>query len=446
MPYHNTKVITYSCRVCRKFRVLAHFSTSCALNTVDYFKEIDTHSYAISGDFSNAFSTLNLMKNIDGKPTVYDCNVLMYFYLKSKNTYWQKLVEMYTGMKRFGPPPVASTFNTLLNRMLLLGDLKHAIFIVEEMYRNHFVPSFTSLSKTLKMAVKVGNLLDGLLVSEFMLRYDYHPTEPTLNKFILMLCDAGMVSDACFVFSVLLKKSYVYSVYCYNPILWALCKTGQRFVHNVCSYTTLIYRFCREGLQDNVFQWLDFVQSNGCKPNVITYTIIVKFLFDNRKFEEAMDFVSKMEREGCNPDLLTYNLIKVMDQKGLSSDSYSYAALCGGLLKIGKVGDACELLLDIFSNGTADVVVYNIYFQCLCQENKSREALSQLKRKMKVGFKPNNVSYNTILSGFCKEKNINEAMELLYHFELGNSAIIQRILYHMRYEDMKLNIFKWFKW
>ncbi|TYJ17716.1 hypothetical protein E1A91_A09G072000v1 [Gossypium mustelinum] len=171
--------------------------------------------------------------------------------------------------------------------------------------------------------------------------------------------------------------------------------------------------------------------------------------------------------------ILNYNrgcrvmLSQVMDQKGLSPDSYSYAALCGGLLKIGKVGDACELLLDIFSNGAADVAVYNIYFQCLCQENKSREALSQLKRKMKVGFKPNNVSYNTILSGFCKEKkNINEAMELLYHFEwdvngpdavtvnailstacrLGNSTIFQRILYHMTYEDMKLNIFKWFKW
>ncbi|XP_040940745.1 pentatricopeptide repeat-containing protein At1g09900 [Gossypium hirsutum] len=305
-------------------------------------------SYAISGDFSNAFSTLNLMKNIDGKPTVCDCNALMYFYLKSKNACWQELVEMYTGMKRFGFPLVASTFNTLLNGMLLFGDLKHAIFIVEEMYRIHFVPSFTSLSKTFKLAVKVGNLLDGLLVFELMLR---------------------------------------------------------------------------EGLQDNVFQWLDFVQSNGCKPNVITYTIIVKFLFDNGKFEEAMDFVSKMEREGCNPDLLTYNvilrelyhrdildniseLIQVMDQKGLSPNSYSYAALYGGLLKIGKVGDACELLLDIFSNGTADVAVYNIYFQCLCQENKSREALSQLKRKIKArklcnnpkdlvsyeGFQPNEVT------------------------------------------------------
>ncbi|TYG87174.1 hypothetical protein ES288_A13G192400v1, partial [Gossypium darwinii] len=416
----NSGTYKYSCRVCRKFRVLARFSTSCALNTVDYFKEIDTHvfeypklqrrmqSYAISGEFSNAFSTLNLMKNIDGKPT-------------SKNACWQELVEMYTGMKRFGFPLVASTFNTLLNGMLLLGDLKHAIFIVEEMYRIHFVPSFTSLSKTFKLAVKVGNLLDGLLVFELMLRYDYHLTEPTLNKFILILCDAGMVSDACFVFSILLRKSYVYSVYCYNPILWALCKTGRSytalqlfylmkkkgFVHNVCSYTALIYGFCREGLQDNVFQWLDFVQSNGYKPKVITYTIIVKFLFDNGKFEEAMDFVSKMEREGCNPDLLTYN---VMDQKGLSPNSYSYAALYGGLLKIGKVGDACELLLDIFSNGTADVAAVELLYHFEWDVNG-----------------PDAVTFNAILSTACR---------------LGNSAIIQRILYPMRYEDMKLNIFK----
>ncbi|KHG18386.1 hypothetical protein F383_07245 [Gossypium arboreum] len=124
------------------------------------------------------------------------CSVML---SQSKNACWQELVEMYTRMKRFGPPPVASTFNTLLNGMLLLG-----------------------------------NLLDGLLIFELMLR---------------------------------------------------------------------------EGLQDNVFQWLDFMQSNGCKPNVIMYTIIVKFLFDNGKFEEAMDFVNKMEREGCNLDLFTYNVI-----------------------------------------------------------------------------------------------------------------------------------------
>ncbi|KHG25677.1 hypothetical protein F383_09691 [Gossypium arboreum] len=49
------------------------------------------------------------------------CRVML---SQSKNACWQELVEMYTGMKRFGPPPVASTFNTLLNGMLLLGFMQ----------------------------------------------------------------------------------------------------------------------------------------------------------------------------------------------------------------------------------------------------------------------------------------------------------------------------------
>ncbi|KAG8488990.1 hypothetical protein CXB51_017015 [Gossypium anomalum] len=238
------------------------------------------------------------------------CRVML---SQSKNACWQDLVEMYTGMKRFGPPPVASTFNTLLNGMLLLSDLKDTIFIVEEMYRNHFVPSFTSLSKTLKMAVKVGNLLDGLLVLELML---------SLRR------------------------------------LWTSSVKMER---------------------------------EGCNSDLLTYNVILRELCHRDRLDDISE------------------LIQVMDQKGLSLDSYSYAALCGSLLKIGKVDDACELLLDIFSNGTADVAVYNIYFQCLCQENKSREALSQLKRKMKARKLCNNrkdlVSYKIFEKNPTKIKN-----------------------------------------
>ncbi|XP_022751577.1 pentatricopeptide repeat-containing protein At1g64580-like [Durio zibethinus] len=269
-------MLTYPCRICGKFRFLVSFSTSCALKTVDFFEEGDTH--------------------VSDYP---ELQRRMQSYATSENVCWQELVEMYMAMKRFGPPPNASTFNTLRSGMLNLGNLKRATFIVEEIYRSHFVPSFSSLLKTLKKAVQVGNLLDGLTVFELMLWYDYPPTEPTLNKFISMLCEAGMVSEACFVFSVLLRKGYVYGAYCYNPILWALCKSGRSyialqlfylmkkkgFVHNVCSYTALIYGFSREGLEDDVFLCLDFIPSDSCKPNVITYMIIVKFLFDNGKFE-----------------------------------------------------------------------------------------------------------------------------------------------------------------
>ncbi|KAL7163021.1 hypothetical protein ACSBR2_039176 [Camellia fascicularis] len=103
--------------------------------------------------------------------------------------------------------------------------------------------------------------------------------------------------------------------------------------------------------------------------------------------------------------------------------------------------------------------MYNIFFNILCHENRSSESLSLLRSMMEIGFRPNNVSYNTILKGFCKE-NIDEALELFDHIEWGangpdivsfntilsavrkkgNSPMIRRILYRMEYEGIKLNV------
>ncbi|KAK8695258.1 hypothetical protein V6N13_000425 [Hibiscus sabdariffa] len=87
--------------------------------------------YAISGDFNNAPCTLNLMKSFDGKPTVYDCNALLYFYLKSKKACWQEFIEiglckegkisaalqMWNQMLERGIVPSVAIFNTLLHAM-----------------------------------------------------------------------------------------------------------------------------------------------------------------------------------------------------------------------------------------------------------------------------------------------------------------------------------------
>ncbi|CAL5354377.1 unnamed protein product [Camellia sinensis] len=184
-----------------------------------------------------------------------------------------------------------------------------------------------------------------------------------------------------------------------------------------------------------------------------------------------------MEKEGCDPDLVTYNiilhklchqsrvaeigeLVRVIDQKGLYPDPFTHATLVGGLLKGGKIGVATKFLLNVISRGcTLDVVMYNIYFNILCHENRSSESLSLLRSMMEIGFRPNNVSYNTILKGFCKD-NIDEALELFDHIEWGangpdivsfntilsaackqgNSPMIRRILYRKEYEGIKLNV------
>ncbi|KAF3450779.1 hypothetical protein FNV43_RR06868 [Rhamnella rubrinervis] len=489
-------------RICKHVPFSVNLSSSSALRTVDFIEGSDTHdssyeelksrmqNYATSGHLSKALETLNSMTHVPGKPTVNDYNSLMYCSLKSRNVTIEQVIEVYLAMKRLGNAPNAVTFNTLLNGMLSFGYLEEGFCVAKEMYHeNGFIPSFTSLSKLLKKSLEVGNLADSYSVFEFMLRLDYIPTEFSLSLLISKLSKDGKIQKAYSVFYILLVKGCYYGPYMHNPILWALCKSGQSktalqllylmkkkgVVHDVCSYTALIFGFGREGLWKDLFCCLDAMQSYGCKPNTITYTIVIKYFCDNEETRDALELLAKMEREGCEPDLTTYNiilrelclqdrvedisgLIQLIGHKGLSPNLYTYAALAGGLLKRGNVGDAYKLLVGLISKGcTVDVTVYNIYFHCLCHNNRSREALCLLYYMMiKEGFQPSNVSYNTILKGLCRDRFINEALDLLDGFEgvengpdlvsfytilsaackHGNPSMIHKVLCRMKKEGV----------
>ncbi|PIM98091.1 hypothetical protein CDL12_29431 [Handroanthus impetiginosus] len=96
----------------------------------------------------------------------------------------------------------------------------------------------------------------------------------------------------------------------------------------------------------------------------------------------------------------------------------------------------------------------------MCCSGSSKEALSTMRSMMEKGFRPNNISYNTILKGLCKEKNFDGALELFDHVnwptngpdlisfntilsaacKLGDSSLIRRILWRMEHEGIKFDV------
>ncbi|KAG7020353.1 Pentatricopeptide repeat-containing protein, mitochondrial, partial [Cucurbita argyrosperma subsp. argyrosperma] len=504
MRFASIPAINYPHRLTRKLRSSANYSTSCALSSVNIIEDSHTNNwkyldlqsrmqnYAASGDLPEALETLNFMKNVAGKPSVYDYNALFHRYLSSGNVSLEQLVQVYIGMKNFGPSPNRTTFNILLNGFLSLGYLRDAYFFAEEMTKSGINPSFTSLSKLLKRSMKSGNLVDSIWIFKFMLRLDHLPTEPTVAMFMCMLCKARMLEEAYSFCAKLISKNLNFQAYVFNPVLWALCKCGNSslalqlfymmkkngIAHNVCSYTALLYGFGRECLWVDLYSFLDQMRSDGCKPNVVTYTVIIKFLCDDGRIVEAFEILKSMEIEGCDPDLITYNIIiralclydrtcdvvellQLVHRRGFSPDPYTYAALAGGIMKVGKTEIAYELLRKVFTrNCTVDVVVYNIYFHCLCRNNRSREAFSLLKSMTKGGIVPTTVSYNTVLRGFCRDNEIQHALKLLECFEwpesgpdvvsfntvlsaackLGDLVLIQRVLQYMECKGVEPDV------
>ncbi|XP_054784639.1 pentatricopeptide repeat-containing protein At1g09900-like [Prosopis cineraria] len=213
-----------------------------------------------------------------------------------------------------------------------------------------------------------GHFIDSLNMFDFMMRLKYYPTQHTVDSLVSMLANAGMIRQAYFVLSTLLEEDHFCGTHNYNKILWAMCKSNQSYaalqllylmkkkgiIPNICSYTALVYGFCKEGwCEEDLLHCLDDMESDGCKPNVKTYTIVIKFLCDNGRIEQALEYLAKMQCSGCEPDLTTYNvilrelchqdreddaveLLQVINQKGYLPSPHTCAALSGGLLKIGK--------------------------------------------------------------------------------------------------------------
>lgn len=485
-----------------------NFYTSLAAQKVDFhdkFTATDSYYaelkhqmqfYATSGCVREALAALNSMKMIHGRPSVYDYNALIHSLFMSNNVVCNDLVCIYIDMKRYGPCPNALTYNTLLSGLLSHGLFDHVVSISEEMLTSGFVPSFTVMSNILKKLLKSNNLVIAFGVFKFMLRLNYLPTDSILNILINRLSKSGLISEAYFVFSVLFDQGYFRGAFNYNPILWSLCKCGQShtalqflylfkkkgIVHDVRSYAALIYGFGKEKLELEAMRCFKEMINEGCKPNKVTHTIIMKFLCDNGKLKEGLNLLSSMEKEGPQPDLISYNIIlrelcqqgkideiikiiKIPQEKGLVLDSYTHAALAGGLVKAGKIRMASKFLLDFsFKNCKVDTAICNIYLNIWCQQTTPTEILSPcLNEALKIfdcsGIEPNVISYNTILKSLSAS-DIDRATDLVDRIDWGkngpdivsfntilseackqnNSPMIQRLSDRMEIEGIEHNV------
>ncbi|XP_024997075.1 pentatricopeptide repeat-containing protein At1g63070, mitochondrial-like [Cynara cardunculus var. scolymus] len=497
-------------RICKKVQFFSQFmslsssSSSSVVQSLDMAEEDNPHcpnygelrtkmqNLTRSGSIGKALEIFHLMRNVSGKPTVYDYNSLINCYLKSNKVGLHDLCGLYFEMKRVELHPNASTFNTFLKGLSLLGESKVAISVIVEMCNYGFTPSFSCLSNLLKKCLDSMELVDGLRVLDLMLGLNYIPTEPKVILLINSLSRCGMTRDACVVFFKLLEIGNFQSPYVYNPILWSLCKSDQisgalaffcslkkkGLVHNVCSYTALVYGFGQKGLFKEASGCLRIMEvDGGCYPNIKTYTTIIKCLCDGGRIKEALCALGEMEKKGFDPDIVTYNIIlralshknlvleiynlyHTIYQKGLSPDNYTATAF-SGLLKRGNIGIALNLLRDIVSSDSdVDVAVYNVYLHCLFRAREFKESLFMISCMEKDGIKPNNITFNTILKGICEEKTVDKALEFFERVEWpgkrpdmvsfntvlsvackrGDSIMVQTVLNLMEDEGVKLNV------
>ncbi|WOL04563.1 pentatricopeptide repeat-containing protein [Canna indica] len=183
--------------------------------------------------------------------------------------------------------------------------------------------------------------------------------------------------------------------------VWSLCRDLDDFglAPDACTYNLLIRAQVLAGRLEGAWELFDEMQTKGITPSIVTFGTLVSSLCANSMLDDAFRLKETM-----------------LKQYNVKPHVYIYTSLIKGLCKIGKLDLALqlkeEMLLD--KDLVMDSAVYSVLIRALFKASRKGEVVGILEEMKRIGIKPDVVTYNAMISGFCNdEKDFDAAFETL---------------------------------
>ncbi|KAK2657649.1 hypothetical protein Ddye_010701 [Dipteronia dyeriana] len=202
------------------------------------------------------------------------------------------------------------------------------------------------------------------------------------------------------------------------------------FSHSQSTYRALIYKLCTFRRFDTVRQLLDEMpHSIQSPPDDTIFITIVRGLGRARLIKDVIKVVDLVLRFHETPSLKVFNSIldvlvkedidlarkfyrKKMMASGVQGDDYTYGILMKGLCATNRIADGFKLLQAIKTRSMKPtVVIYNTLIHGLCKNGKL--GIGRSRSLMNEMEEPNDVTFNILVSAYCKEENLVNALVML---------------------------------
>ncbi|XP_074320749.1 pentatricopeptide repeat-containing protein At1g79540-like [Silene latifolia] len=447
--------------------------------------------YYKAGFAEKAVESFGKMKDFDCKPDVFTFNAILYVLVQQDVLLLA--LAIYTQMLKFNCAPTVATYSILIHGLCKSGKLEDALSLFDEMTQRGISPNtitYTivllglcqaerpneatdllnkmtrkrclpdtitwdgliagfcklgkvdeafSLSKGFEtqgyvLGVKGHScLIDGLCrvgrieeAKNWFRKLLEDNITPDVVMYTIMIkgfCAAKRLEDACNMFQEMTDKGIVPDTQCYNILIKGFCDAGLlqqarslklEISKNGCfpdthTHTILICGMCRKGLVGEAKQIFDEMEKHGCLPSVVTFNALIDGLCKVRQFEEARLMFYKMEI-GRNPSLflrLSQGTDRVMDKASLEN-------LIARLCESGLYHKAYRLLTKLAENGAVpNIVTYNILINGMCRIRNMDGAFKIFKELQLKGESPDAVTYGTLINGLFKADREEEAMAMV---------------------------------
>ncbi|KAJ4844236.1 hypothetical protein Tsubulata_021411 [Turnera subulata] len=207
------------------------------------------------------------------------------------------------------------------------------------------------------------------------------------------------------------------------------------YTHSQSTYRALVHRLCTFRRFGDVVHVLDEMPHKiGSPPDEGIFLTMIRGLGRTGMVRDVIKVLDLVTKFSQIPSLKIFNSIldvlvkedidlarafyrRKMMRSGVKGDDYTFGILMKGLCLTNRIGDGFKLLQVIKDSGVRpNTVIYNTLLHALCRNGKVGRARS-LMSEMED---PNDVTFNVLIGGYCKEDNLVQALVLLERsFSLG---------------------------
>ncbi|KAJ4725892.1 Pentatricopeptide repeat-containing protein [Melia azedarach] len=258
------------------------------------------YKLARSRDFGAVETVLGYLQdyNIRCKETLFIALIQHY----GKAHLVDKAIELFHRITSFDCVRTLVSLNSLLNVLVDNDRLYDAKKMFDDFYKMGFRPNSISFNIMIKGWLQKGQWQEASRVFDEMLDREVQPSVVTYNCLIGFLCRKGEMEKAKGLLKDMVKKGKYPNAVTYALLMEGLCSKGE-------------YNEAKKMMFDMAYR--------GCKPKLINFGVLMSDLGKRGRFEEAKSLLSEMKKRRFRPDVVTYNiLINYLCKEGRAAEAY----------------------------------------------------------------------------------------------------------------------------